>query len=297
MLQCLEQLRAARREALAGQRFLAEQLQRPLVGQEHALLRVQHHDAGAHALQDQGVEGLEVGDLLGALAGQSLADLQAPSQSLDEKGCGEAQRSERTGLDVLAAGFGTADAQVEGQVDQAGGSDRGDEETDPPPQENIGDGDGDDQQVADAARRSSAKIEQSRQQDHVHQRQAEHWQVALGALHQHRDDDVEDQIEPGAVLKQLRIAHLQQIVVQVAADQQHQREANGQAVEVIQAKDAPPLVAEEGEVLSAHQRCCPARGEPGCSTSGHGPAGPGSAARARRIERSGPSAGCPAVAR
>ncbi len=290
-MQCLEQFWAAWCEAFACQRVLAEQLQSPLIGEQNALLRVQHHDAGTHALEDQRVERLQVRHLFRTLARQRLADLQAASQPLNQEGGSKAERAECAGLNVLAAGFGALNAEVEGQVDQARRSNRGDEETDPATQQYVGDGNGNYQQVADTARGATAEVEQPGQQDDVHQRQPEHGQIALRVLHQHGDDDVEDQVDPGAVLKELRVAHLQQVVVQVGADQQNQRQADGQPIEVVQAENPPSLIAKEGEVFSAHQECCPAPGERGCSTSDPATAAPGPAGRARRTERNAPLAG------
>src|SRR5690606_24382989 len=74
----LEQFRAAGCQALADQRFLSQQLQGALVGEQYTLARIEHQDPGAHALQDQRVERLQIGDFFGALAGQLFTDPEAP---------------------------------------------------------------------------------------------------------------------------------------------------------------------------------------------------------------------------
>ena len=144
--------------------MLIEHVQSSLIGEQDALLRIEHQDAGAHALQDLGVQGFEVGDFLGALPSQGLTDLQAAREALHQQRGGETQGAECRRLHVLGAGFAVVQAEVEGQVDKAGGGNCGDEEADASSQQDVGDGDGNDQQVADAAGGTSSEVEQRREQ-------------------------------------------------------------------------------------------------------------------------------------
>ena len=140
LLHALDQLRAVRVEQLAGQLGMAEQVVGALVGQQHPVLLVQHQNAGAHALQDQGVQGFQVGHVGRPLFGQVLADLQAPGQALHEQGGGEAQRTEGADLHILGGGGRAAETEVEGQEDHADRRHRGYQQADTPAQEDIGDG-------------------------------------------------------------------------------------------------------------------------------------------------------------
>ncbi|MNR23394.1 hypothetical protein D3C85_1404130 [compost metagenome] len=76
------------------------------------MLRIEHQDAGAHALQNLSVKCFQVGHVGRALLREGFAELQAPAQPLDEQCRGEAQRAEAAGLDELTGGLRVADAEV-----------------------------------------------------------------------------------------------------------------------------------------------------------------------------------------
>ncbi|MDT4851907.1 hypothetical protein FQZ97_861160 [compost metagenome] len=84
LLQAFDQFRAVWVEDLVGQRVAAEQVQGALVGQQHPMLGIENQDAGAHPLQDQGVQRFQVGHVGCALFGQAFADVQAPRHPLHE---------------------------------------------------------------------------------------------------------------------------------------------------------------------------------------------------------------------
>src|SRR5690606_1660945 len=122
-----------------------------------------HQDAGAHALQDQRVQRLQIGHFFGSLPGQALAALKAAAQPLNHHGSAKAQGAQSHRLGALTAGGGSAQGQAEGEIDQADGSNGSDEKTDAAMQQDVGDGDRDDQQVADPAGSAACKIEQRRE--------------------------------------------------------------------------------------------------------------------------------------
>ncbi|MCY1530415.1 hypothetical protein D9M68_656000 [compost metagenome] len=244
VLEALQQLRTVRVEQLPGEFVLAQQVLGAVIGEQYAVLRVQYQDAGAHALENLRVQRFQVGDVLGALFGQGLAELQATAQTLDQQGRGEAEGAETAGLDELAGSLRVAEAEVEGQVDQPYGRHRCHQQADAPAQQDIGDGHRDHHQVGDAAGGAARREEQAGQQQHVHQGQAEYLHHAPRTRHQRGDQGIEDQVEPAGLAEQLRLGQVEQVLVQFAGDQQHQRQADQQPVEAVEAKDAPSLGAE-----------------------------------------------------
>ncbi len=76
LTQALDQLRRVNIDDLAQQAFVAQQIQRALVGQQHLVFFVEHQNAGPHALQDQCVELFKVVDVSGAAFGDVFAELQ-----------------------------------------------------------------------------------------------------------------------------------------------------------------------------------------------------------------------------
>ncbi|MNP45535.1 hypothetical protein D3C76_1394640 [compost metagenome] len=137
-----------------------------------------------------------------------------------------------------------AEAEVEGEVDQAYGRHRCYQQADASAQQDVGDGHRDHHQVGDAAGDAARREEQAGQQQHVHQREAEHLHHAPWTRHQCGDQGVEDQVEPAGIAEQLRPRQIEQAVVQFAGDQQHQQQADQQPIETVEAEDAPPLGAE-----------------------------------------------------
>ena len=234
LAQAFEQLGADAVQRLVADR-LAEHLPGAGIGQQHVMLRIEHQDAGAHALQDQAVEGLQIGHVVGALARQPFADLQAAGQALHSERHGETQGAQRAGLDELAAGGRLAEAQLEGQQHHGQRGHRGDQQAAAAGQQQVGDGHGDDHQAGQAAGHAAGGVEQRAEQEHVEQRDGEELRT-LGALHQQRGDDVEDQVGPAAEAKQPDVGQFQQAVVEVAGNQQHQQQADAQAIEMVQAQ-------------------------------------------------------------
>ncbi|MCY1348087.1 hypothetical protein D9M69_342210 [compost metagenome] len=244
MLQALQQLGAVRIEHLPGELVLAQEVLGAIVGEQDVVLRVQDQDAGAHALEDLGIQCFQVGDVHGALFGQCFAELQAFAQALDEQGRGEAEGAEASGLDELAGYLRVAEAEVEGQVDQPDGRHRRHQQANAPAQEDVGDGHRDHHQVGDATGDAARREKQAGQQQHIHQREAEHLHHAPRTRHQCGDQGVEDQVEPARIAEQLRPGQIEQAVVQLAGDQQHQQQADQQPIEAVETEDAPPLGAQ-----------------------------------------------------
>ncbi|MNP09609.1 hypothetical protein D3C76_1017220 [compost metagenome] len=289
LLQAVQHPLAALGDGPAGQFADAEQRAGALVGQQYALVAVQHQDAGAHALQDQGVEFFEIGHRGGALFGQGLGEVLAPGEGLDQQGRGEAHGAESARLHVVVHRGGQAEAEIEGQVDQPDARHRGHQQADASAQQHVGDRHRDHHQVADPAGDAAGGIEQRAEHQHVHQRQHQDRQHLLRARHQHGDEDVDDQVEPAADMEQLRVAGVEQVVVEIAGDQQDQQQADAQAVQVVEAEDVPPVLAGERDAFTAHGWRGPARDGRGCSTSAARAAAPGYGERARRTGRSAPS--------
>src|SRR5690606_332527 len=77
LLQALHQFGAVRVDDLAGQFAAAQQLCRALVGQQHAMLCVEHQNAGTHALQDLFIELLQIGDVCRALLRQAFTQARS----------------------------------------------------------------------------------------------------------------------------------------------------------------------------------------------------------------------------
>ncbi|MNZ86373.1 hypothetical protein D3C78_1051920 [compost metagenome] len=290
LLQAFEQRRAVFVERLAEQLALAEQELAAGVGQQHALPGVEDQDAGAHALQDQGVERLQVGDVGGVAQRQAFALLQAPAEGLDDQGCDEAQRAEGAGLDELAGGGRPAEAEVERQVDQAAAGQGRDQQAEPTAQEAVGNRRGNHQQRRQAAGDAAGGVEQGAEQADVEQGQAEQRQRPVGLLQQHAEHDVDRQVGPAAEAEQIGGDHLQQPQVYLAADQQHQGQADAEAIEVVQAQDALPLLGVRRPEFSVVRTNRPVPGGHGCNTSGCRGGGLRPAAHARRSGRSAPSA-------
>ncbi|MNC12523.1 hypothetical protein D3C75_602470 [compost metagenome] len=291
LLQALEQRGTVRVEALGDQLALAEQGLAAGVGQQYPQLRVEDQDAGAHALQDQGVERLQVGDVGGVAAGQGFALLQAPAESLDDQRGGKAQGAEGAGLHVLGGGRRAAEAEIEGQVDQPAAGQRGDQQAEAPAQDAVGDRHRDHQQRRQAAGDAAGGVEQGAEQADVEQRQAEQLQWPVGLLQQDAEHHVGGQVGPAAVAEQLGIGHVQQLAVHVAGDQQHQGQTDAEAIEMVQAQDALALLGTRRPEVSAVQGDCPVRGGHGCNTSGCRGRGLRLAAHVPRSGRSAPSAG------
>ncbi|MNN26840.1 hypothetical protein D3C81_1403580 [compost metagenome] len=241
VLQALEQRWAAFCEVLVFQWVLAEQGLAAGVGQQHAMLRVEGQDAGAHALQDQRVEDLQVGHVGGVPAGQGFALLQAPAQRLDDQRGNEAQGAESPGLDVVAGGCRAAEADVERQVDQPAAGQRRDQQAQAAAQDAVGHRHRNHQQRRQAAAEAAGGVEQGAEQGHVEQGQPEQGQWPVGLLYQHAEHHIGGQVGPAGVAEQAGIDHVQQFTVHVAGDQQDQGQADAEAIEMVQAQDALPL--------------------------------------------------------
>lgn len=242
LLHAVHQHRAVAAEAGALHVVLPEQAEGGLVGEEDGLTAIDHEDAGAHALQDQCVEFLQVGDRLGAFFGQRFGLLLAPHQSLDHQRGGEAQGAEAAGLDVVVGGVRTAQAEEEGQVEQAEAGRRRDDQADAPAQQDVGNGHRHHQQAADAAGYAATCVEQAAKHQHVGEREDEDRQQLPRRRQEQRDQDVEDQVAPTADMEQFRVDELEDLIFQFAGDQQDQYQADGQAVQVVQTEDALPLL-------------------------------------------------------
>ena len=207
------------------------------------MLVVEQQDAGAHALQNQAVEGLQVGHVGGALGGQAFAQLQAAGQALQHDGGGEAQGAEGAGLQVLVGGGRAADALVEGQIDHADGRHGSDQQADAAAQQDVGNRHCHDQQVAQAARAAAGGVEQCREQQHIEQGDGKHLQQVSGVAHPGGKQQVAAQIGPADIAKQRAVGEVEYLLIDVAGDQHHQSYADDQAVQVRQAQDAQALVA------------------------------------------------------
>lgn len=254
LFQALNQVGAVGIENPSGQFLVAEQVEGALVGQDHAVLVVEHQNASSHALENQRVERFQIGDIRGALFGERLSDLEAARDALHEQRGGKAERAKCAGLQILAGDRWAADAQVEHQVDHRNAGHGGDQQADTPAEQDVGDGHCDDEQVADTAGRPASGIEERGQQDHVHQCQAEYLRDMLRALDQHRKKRIDAEVEPTAVSEQLFVKQVEQLIVQFAGDQQHQREADAEPVEVIEAQHSAALLATQRQSISAHRR-------------------------------------------
>ncbi|MNN27652.1 hypothetical protein D3C81_1411930 [compost metagenome] len=98
-----------------------------VIGQLHSPRLVEHQNAGAHALQDQRVEGFEADHFTGTLLGKGFADFEAADQSLHQQRRGKAQRTEGAGLQVFIGAKGMVEAEQEARADDAQRTDGGDQ--------------------------------------------------------------------------------------------------------------------------------------------------------------------------
>jgi hypothetical protein len=55
-----------------------------------------------------------------------------------------------------------------------------------------------------------------------------------GPLDQRDHQDIQNQVKPAAIAKQLSVGQFQQLGIHVAGDQQHQQHTDGQAIKVIE---------------------------------------------------------------
>ncbi|MNF87167.1 hypothetical protein D3C84_696260 [compost metagenome] len=107
-LQTLDERREVVVDQLAFKALATQQGQGTVIGQLHAPLVVEHQDAGAHALQDQGIERLKADDFTDLLLHQCFADFQASDQALYQQRGGKAQGAEGADLQVVV-GAGAMD--------------------------------------------------------------------------------------------------------------------------------------------------------------------------------------------
>ncbi|MNR22983.1 hypothetical protein D3C85_1399740 [compost metagenome] len=177
-------------------------------------------------MQDQRIEGFEADHFAGPLLGQAFTDFQAPHQALYQQCCGEAQGPQRADLQVVVGAGRVAEAYQQAQPDDAERADSGNQQADMPAQQGVADRHRHDQQIANGAGHAATGVEQAAQQQHVGQRETEQLRRATGVLKKHHQQNIEYQVQPAASAQQVVIGELQQLVVHVAGDQQHQGEAD-----------------------------------------------------------------------
>ncbi|MNO77891.1 hypothetical protein D3C76_690140 [compost metagenome] len=187
-----------------------------------------------------------------------------------------------------------AEIQQETRTQDAKCADGGNQQADASSQQGIADGHRDDQQVANGAGHTATGVEQHAKQQDIDQRQAEQLCRTAGVCEEDHQQDVQHQVQPAGVAQQVVIGGRQQPVVQVAGNQQHQGDADAQAVEVIEAQQSLGLFVAGTGRLSDHWSLGLAQGEPGCNTTVVEGSAHGRGAGARRNGRSGPWAPLPA---
>ncbi|MNZ91221.1 hypothetical protein D3C78_1101960 [compost metagenome] len=213
-------------ELLAHQIVHAQQVQRAFVGQLHPTLRVKHQDAGAHALQDQGVERFQADHFAGALLGQGFTGFQSSGQALYQQRGGKTQCPQGAGLQVTAGTVRVAQAKKETRADDAEGGQGRDQQADAAAQQCVADGHRDNEQVADGTGYTTRGEEQPREQQHISQGQAEQPGRAAGVLKEHHQQDIQHQVQPAATAQQVILGEGQQLVVHVAGNQQYEGDAD-----------------------------------------------------------------------
>ncbi|MNI45178.1 hypothetical protein D3C73_995940 [compost metagenome] len=225
-VQALDQGGGAVVDQLTFKRVLAQQGQGAVVGQLHVSLIVEYQNTGAHALQDQRIERLKLHDFTGALFGEGLAHLHTLHHRLHEQGGGKAQRAQCGGLQVIIGAGGMAEAQEEALPDNAECGDGGNQQAEAAPQQRVTDRHCDHQQIAEGAGDTAGGIEQAAQQQDIDQCQAEKLSRAADVLEEHHQQNVQHQVQPAAIAQQVVVRRGQQLIVQVAGNQQHQRDAD-----------------------------------------------------------------------
>src|SRR5690606_28559412 len=213
LAQPLVQFRCQPVQLHAADHWLAEHLRGGFVGQPYFVVLADHHDAGAHALDDQLVELLHARQAGSVLLGQVLGMPQTAAQALNEQRHGKVDAAEYTDLQIALADGGVGQAEKERQIDQRQTGQRSQQLADASVQQDIAGRHGNDQQVAQAAGSSAGGVEQYRQQEDIQRCQHEQVYVPLAPVQQQRDDHVDDQVDPADAFVQLRIAQVDEAVV------------------------------------------------------------------------------------